>query len=85
MRSEKVDGGVRKAEQGESYILLVRYCKDGPVMESINVYGASNQPDSPHYADQMELFLNQQLKPMSLNKNEILKNARKVYQPGVSQ
>lgn len=82
MRSEKAGGKVRKAEQGESYILMVRYTKDGPILESVNVYGASNQPDSPHYDDQMELFLKQELKPMSLDKKEVLKSAKQIYSPG---
>lgn len=82
MRSEKAGGKVRKAEQGESYILMVRYSKEGPVLESVNVYGASNQADSPHYDDQMELFSNQELKPMSLNKEEVLKKAKEIYSPG---
>jgi acyl-homoserine-lactone acylase len=82
MRSENAGGTVRKAEQGESYILMVRYSKDGPLLESVNVYGASNQPSSPHYDDQMKLFLNQELKPMSLDKAGVLKNATRIYSPG---
>jgi acyl-homoserine-lactone acylase len=53
-----------------------------PVLESINVYGASNRPDSPHYADQMERFVARKLKPMTLDKKIVLQNAKRVYQPG---
>ncbi|WP_291780738.1 penicillin acylase family protein [Cecembia sp.] len=82
MRSEPYQGGVRKGEQGESYIILVKFGEGLPEIETVNVYGASNQTDSPHYTDQMELFVNQQLKPMTLEKEEVLENAVRVYNPG---
>ena len=68
--------------QGESYILMARFGEGLPVLESINVYGASNRPDSPHYADQMERFVKRELKPMTLDKEQVLKKAARVYQPG---
>jgi acyl-homoserine-lactone acylase len=73
---------MRKAAQGESYILMARFGKGLPVLESINVYGASNRPDSPHYADQMERFVTRKLKPMTLDKKTVLQQAKRVYQPG---
>jgi acyl-homoserine-lactone acylase len=82
IRSTPWENGMRKAAQGESYILMVKFGKGLPVMESINVYGASNRPESPHYADQMERFLNRDLKRMTLDKEEVLKTAKQVYRPG---
>ena len=73
--------GMVKAVQGDAYIELVRFTKDGPIIESVNAYGASNRKDSPHYTDQMELSTHQQTKPMTLNKAEVYKNAEKVYHP----
>ncbi len=74
--------GKYKATAGESYIELVKFSKDGlPEIESINCYGASNHPDSPHYADQMELFSQQKTKKMTLDKNVVLKEAKRVYHP----
>jgi acyl-homoserine-lactone acylase len=81
MRSEPHADGYRSGVQGESYIMLVKFGKDLPEIETVNVYGASNQADSPHFADQMELFLKQELKPMSLDKTEVYKNAKRVYHP----
>lgn len=76
------DGRVR-AHQGESYIQLVRFPKEGlPIIESVNVYGASNQPESPHYRDQMMLFLKQKRKPMTLDLEEVRRTARSIYHPG---
>ena len=68
---------------GESYIQLVRFPKNGlPVIESVNCYGASTHPDSPHYTDQMNMFIAQKTRPISLDKETVLKNAMRVYHPG---
>lgn len=74
------DGKIR-GQQGESYIELVRFTEQGPEIESVNCYGASNEPSSPHYADQMELFTQQKTKRMTLNKAEVYKTAERVYHP----
>lgn len=68
-------------KSGESYICLARW-KDGKqYIETVNCYGASSHEDSPHYSDQMEMFTNQQLKPMTLNKDSIYKHAERIYHP----
>jgi len=74
--------GMRKGVQGESYIMMVRFGGGLPKIETINVFGASNRPGSPHYDDQMERFLARDLKPMSLDKESVLKDAVRVYHPG---
>ena len=66
---------------GESYVSLVRFTKDGVQIESIVPYGSSNDPDSPHFDDQMEKYSKQELKKMSLKKEDILKNATRTYHP----
>ncbi len=66
---------------GDSYIMLVKFSKDGPEIHTISPYGASNKPNSPHYTDQMQLYANKQTKPMTLNKAEIYKKAEKIYHP----
>jgi acyl-homoserine-lactone acylase len=74
--------GVRKGAAGESYIQLVKFKKGKmPEIESVINYGASNRKGSPHYDDQMELFLNQKTKKMTLDKGEIIKKAERVYSP----
>lgn len=82
--TEPYKNGMRKVTGGDAYICLVRYPKDGslPQIESINTFGASMNPASPHFKDQMTMFQNQQLKKMTLDKNEVLKKAEKVYHPG---
>lgn len=81
MESEPWKNGMVKGRQGESYIELVRFTKAGPEIESIHSYGASNKKESPHYADQMEMFVQQKMKKMTLNKKEVYSKAERVYHP----
>jgi acyl-homoserine-lactone acylase len=74
--------GMRRSYVGDSYIELVRYSKDSVQIESVNAFGASAKPDSPHYTDQMQMFVDQKLKPMTLDKASIYRDAEKVYHPG---
>lgn len=72
----------RQSNVGESYILMATYNQDGvEKIETINCYGASNRPESPHYADQMDMYLAEELKTMTLDKATVLKQAKKVYSP----
>jgi acyl-homoserine-lactone acylase len=81
--TEKGEQGKFKAAAGESYIELVRFPKAGlPLIETVNCYGASHDPASQHHTDQMELFRQQQLKPMTLDKAKILQEAERTYHPG---
>ena len=74
--------GMLKVTTGDAYICFVRYPKNRlPIIESVNTFGASSHPDSPHYKDQMELFRNHQTKHMTLDKNEVMQQAIKIYHP----
>ena len=81
--SESYKNGTRKMNSGDAYINIVRFPKDGslPHIESINTFGASMHKESPHFADQRAMYQAQVLKPMTLDKNVVLKNAEKVYHP----
>lgn len=71
-----------QSDLGDSYIMFMTYDKKGvEKIETINCYGASNRPESPHYNDQMELYVGQKTKIMTLDKATILKNAKKQYHP----
>jgi acyl-homoserine-lactone acylase len=75
--------GMRKITGGDAYVALVRFPKQGlPIIETSNTYGASSKPGKPHFDDQVDLFLQQKTKPMTLDKAEVLKTAKKVYHPG---
>ena len=82
--TEPYKNGMLKVNSGDAYICFVRYPKNGglPVIESVNTFGASMHPDSPHYKDQMTMFQNQQTKHMTLDKAEVLRTAERIYHPG---
>jgi acyl-homoserine-lactone acylase len=73
--------GIYKINHGDGYIQMVKFSKAGVEINSINCYGESAHPDSPHYTDQMKLFSEEKFKPMTFEKEEILKKAEKVYHP----
>ncbi|TAF53020.1 MAG: acylase [Sphingobacteriia bacterium] len=73
--------GKYKGNQGEAYVELVRFTKDGPIIESLNVYGASARKNSPHYTDQMEDYVQQKTKPMTLDKKQVYAAAKSIYHP----
>jgi len=80
---EQEKDGTIKVTGGDGYVMFIRFPKNGlPIMETMNMYGASSRPESPHYDDQVPLYLNQQTKPMTLDKQEVLRTAKRVYHPG---
>ncbi len=77
--------GMRKISSGDAYIAFVRYPKNGlPIIETVNTFGSSSDPSSPHFKDQMQMFQNHQLKSMTLDKEEVLRKAVKVYHPSLT-
>ena len=81
MSSRTYKDGKQKVTQGESYIGLVRFNENGPVLESIISFGNSDNPDSEHYTDQMEKYSKFQTKKMTFDKNIIYSQAKKIYNP----
>jgi acyl-homoserine-lactone acylase len=75
--------GKRSMTSGDAYIGFVKFPKGGglPLIETINTFGASSDPNSKHFADQRALYQSQKTKIMTLDKAEILKNSQKIYQP----
>ncbi len=69
--------------QGDSYVLLVEWPREGPVRsESIHQYGASSRAGSPHYADQAPLFVERKLKPTWRTEAELRAHLGREYRPG---
>jgi acyl-homoserine-lactone acylase len=81
MYSVPYKNGMLRGTQGDAYVELVRFTKDGPIIETMNTYGASSKKNSPHYTDQMEMYTHQQTKKMTLNKSEVYKTAERIYHP----
>ena len=81
MSSRPYKDGMHKVFAGESYIGLVRFTDEGPVMESIISFGNSDDPSSDHYTDQMEMYSKFQTKKMTFDKEEIYAKAKSIYNP----
>ena len=81
MSSRPYKDGKHKVFAGESYIGLVKFTDEGPVMESIISFGNSDDPSSDHYTDQMEMYSKFQTKKMTFDKEEIYAKAKSIYNP----
>ena len=81
MASRPFKDGKVKVVSGESYIELVRFSDKGTEIESVISYGSSDDPESPHYNDQMELYAGFKTKKMSLDKKTVYNSAKKIYHP----
>ena len=74
--------GTLKSIGGDGLIMFVRFPKQGlPQIETINMYGASAKPGNKHFDDQVEMYLQQKTKPMTLDKAFVYKNAERIYHP----
>ncbi|MGY8919763.1 MAG: penicillin acylase family protein [Flavobacteriales bacterium] len=81
MKGVNYEDGKIKITHGESYISLVKF-KDGKVeVETVISYGSSDNPNSNHYNDQMDLYSKFKTKKMSLDKSKVYKEAIKIYNP----
>ncbi len=73
--------GIYRIVSGDGYIQLVKFGGVYPEIWSVNAYGASSKPNSPHFTDQMEMFQREEFKLMTFDKNLILLNAERKYSP----
>jgi len=69
---------------GDSYILLARWAPDGSVRaESIHQFGSATlDAASPHYADQAQLFVRNERKPVWMDEADIRAHLERTYRPG---
>jgi len=80
--TEKYKDGELKSVGGDGLIMFVRFPKQGlPQIESVNMYGASAKPNSKHFSDQVEIYLQHKTKKMTLDKALVYKNAESIYHP----
>lgn len=79
---EPYKDGKYKGFVGDSYTHFVQFSPRGVEnVETLVPFGSSARPGSKHYSDQMENFVHSRTKKMSLNKEEILRTAEKIYHP----
>jgi len=80
--TEPLSTGKLRSIGGDGLVMFVRFQKQGlPKIETINMYGASAKPGNKHFNDQVEMYLKQQTKTMTLDKSVVYKNAERVYHP----
>jgi acyl-homoserine-lactone acylase len=76
------DDGRLSLVHGDSFIQWVEWPAGGGkvVSRSIQPFGAATtRPDSPHYTDQMQLFVDHKLKPVHFWREDVLANAKRRY------
>lgn len=80
----RMPDGTLHGHSGDCYILQVEWDPEGNVSSrSVHNFGAaSTRPDSPHYADQVDLFVNHRFKPVRLDREDLLSHAQAAYRPG---
>jgi penicillin amidase/acyl-homoserine-lactone acylase len=68
--------------QGDSYVLEVEFGPDGTTSRSLQPYGSSVRPGSPHSVDQAGRYTSHQLKPTLRDPAELAKHTERSYHPG---
>ena len=81
MNASNYKDGKVQVTHGESYIQLVKFSSKGTEIESIISYGSSDNEESPHYNDQMEKYSKFQTKKMSFDRDWVLNNSKRIYNP----
>ncbi len=71
-----------KADYGDTYTMFASFGKNGlEKLSALQPLGNSLNPASKHYNDQMERFTRQEMRPLSLKKEDVMKKAESVYHP----
>lgn len=80
--TERTEDGKQIASFGDTYIHFVEFDRKGPkTIQTLLPFKATKTCEK--YEDELEMFNNQELKTMSLDKTEVLKSAIKIYHPKV--
>jgi penicillin amidase/acyl-homoserine-lactone acylase len=80
--SELRDDGRLSVINGDNLVIHVEWDKNGrQTISTIMAYGNSQRPDSPHYADQMELFSAMRLKEAPMAPEAVAAATKEAYRP----
>ena len=73
--------GHGRVKHGDSFIMLINWDKAGKVSSrSIVPYGsATTRPESPHYTDQMQMFVDRKFKAVHFERADLIANAKRAY------
>lgn len=64
---------------GSSFILALEYTDSGPRAKAFLTYSQSGDPESPHFTDQTERFVNKQWRPVLFNEADIKPDVKREY------
>lgn len=73
--------GKRAVQGGDGWVLAVEFGRT-PRAFSVLAYGQSNDPASPHHADQLEMFARGEMKPVAFSKRDVDRAAIRRYRAG---
>jgi len=65
----------------DTLILVLSGDKGLESLQTINVFGNSNKPDYPHYANQLELYVKKEVKTVEFDLEKIKAKGVKSYHP----
>jgi len=79
----ELENGRIYGRNGDCYILMVTWDESGVTSRSIHQYGSATLDEtSPHYADQVPLFVERRMKPVWLDEADIRAHLEREYRPG---
>ncbi len=70
-RSKLQEGGYQ-VNTGNSWVMAVSFTDEGPDARAVMVYGQSEDPESPHFADQAEVYAESRMRPVLFDEEDIL-------------
>ena len=78
------ESGELRATAGDTYIAIVQWDEQGRLSaESIHQFGSGTlDPQSPHFADQAQLFVDERFKTVLTELDEIIDHSTRRYRPG---
>jgi len=79
--SQITKDGFLQPRIGDSFIMFAKFSKNGNSYQTVVPFGESRRKGNPHLTDQMELFSRQKTKSITLDKEEVLKKASRLYHP----
>ena len=78
-----LENGRIAGRAGDCYVLMVTWDENGVTSRSIHQYGSATLDEtSPHYADQVPLFVKRETKPVWFDEVDIRANLEREYRPG---
>jgi acyl-homoserine-lactone acylase len=79
---QQLPDGKRVANGGDGWVLAVEFGAVNPRAYSVLAYGQSPDSTSAYHADQAEMFAKGEMKPVRFTQADVLKHAKRTYQPG---